>query len=336
MGLTSTTPLVLTSKVHGFFPGLAAGLALGVLLYLGAASLSLGKPLVETRGFSDMFARKVGIARNSDEPKILFVGGSSVDLGISAEIATAELNRTAVNFGLISPLGPEYILSKTKEVAVKGDFIVLALEYYCFDWTGSSRLWVDPLFVTYVVAEDPKYLLNLPRWDQLHILARVTPRHIATALLRRPPSSSSSIPMMNSFGDRTDNTPEARPWLAASSMKPIDQLVSGFSGIQRGFSVVSEFLEWARLNGVTVTATFPNVCRNPDYRPEVLAQVEDRIRGFYESLDVPVVGTLTGAMVAEEDCFDGPLHLLRDAVERRTRRLTKEIAEQFPSEFPRP
>ena len=308
-----------------FIAGLFAGLVIGIAVFAVLVSLAVGRPMVETRGFAASFQQKQEIADAIDQPKIIFVGGSSVDLGISAEQAERLLGRPAVNLGLISPLGAEYILDQTRKVAKPGDTVVLALEYHCYDWPGNSRLWLDPMFVQYVTAQDPDYINSLPLWYRANILARVSTPHLATSLLRKFPQRDSSAPRMNDHGDRTDNAPESRPVKADARSKPIDQLVEGLAESPKGFDAHTKFTTWAKDNGVRVIATFPNVGRNSTYGEDVLSRVEGQIVDFYRSLGVPVVGSLRGAMFDEEDCFDTPFHLIAPAVERRTRDLCEEL-----------
>ena len=102
-----------------FLTGLLAGSVIGIVAFAGLVSFAVGRPMVETQGFAASFGRKAEMAKKVEEPKILFVGGSSVDLGISAELASQILGKPVVNFGLISPLGPEYILKKAKKEVLR-------------------------------------------------------------------------------------------------------------------------------------------------------------------------------------------------------------------------
>ena len=309
-----------------FLVGLLVGGTIGSAVFAGLVSLAVGRPMVETQGFAKGFVYKTEIANKVVEPKILFVGGSSVDLGISAELASRILGKPAVNFGLISPLGPEYILKKAKEVARPGDLVVLALEYYCYDWPGVSELWLDPMFVQFVAAQDPGYLQGLSPWYRWNILARVSTQQLATVLLRNRPRKKSAIANMNEYGDRTDNTLEARPEQAAARRNPIDQLVKGLGENPKGLPAVAEFIEWANKNNVHVLATFPNIARNSEYKNPVVNGIERKLIEFYNSNGVPVVGTLRGTMFSEEDCYDTLYHLTSPAVERRTAELCQKIS----------
>lgn len=309
-----------------FLTGLLAGGVIGIAAFVGLVSLALGRPMVETQGFAASFGRKAEIAKKVEAPKILFVGGSSVDLGISAELASRILGKPAVNFGLISPLGPEYILRKAKEVARPGDLVVLALEYYCYDWPGVSELWLDPMFVQFVTAQDPGYIRELSPWHRWNILARVSTPQLATVLFRDCASKVSDSKNMNLSGDRTDNTPEARPEVAPDRVKPLDQLLEGLGKEPKGFSAVVEFLEWAKSNNVQVIATFPNIGINSEYKDSMLDGIERQLSEFYKAHGVPIVGSLRGAMFPEEDCYDTLYHLTTPAVERRTSELCQKIS----------
>jgi hypothetical protein len=318
-----------------FILGLLAGVAVGVAIFAGLVSLAVGRPLVETRGFAASFQQKQEIAEAVEQPKVIFAGGSSVDLGISAEQAERLLGRPAVNLGLISPLGAEYILDQTRKIAKPGDTVVLALEYHCYDWPGHSGLWLDPMFVQYVAAQDAEYLDSLPWWYRANILARVSTPHLATALLRKAPKGKAVTEEMNSHGDRMDNAPENRPAKAEARTQPIDQLLEGLGESPKGFGALTDFVAWAKDNRVGVIATFPNVGRNSTYQETVLSSVEEQIMDFYNSQRIPVVGSLRGAMFPEEDCFDTPFHLIAPAVERRTRELCESLKPVLPGATPR-
>jgi hypothetical protein len=221
-------------------------------------------------------------------------------------------------------LGAHYIFHKTKEIARPGDFVVISLEYHCYDWMGPS-LWLDPIFINYVTSQDGNYLDKLSPWNRWNILARVNTPQLANALLRGKRNSvveSSSEEAFNGQGDRISNSKNARPVECNERTKPVDQLVSGFSPNPKGFPAIRNFLKWAAESDVTVIATFPNVGQNSAYQFEKLNKIEKQIQDFYEAHGVPVAGTLAAAMFPEEDLFDSPFHLVQEAVLERTNKLT--------------
>jgi hypothetical protein len=95
-------------------------------------------------------------------------------------------------------------------------------------------------------------------------------------------------------------------------------LKDGYSAHPKGFPAVRDFCEWAKVHRVRVIATFPNIASNQAYKPEMLAQTERRLRDFYQTLDVPVVGSMEQATFPQSDCYDTLYHLVDDAVSKRT------------------
>ena len=308
-----------------FLAGLLTGGAIGIAVFAGFVSLAQGRPTVETRGIAAMAIRKAEIAQAKQTPKILFVGGSSVDLGISAERASQLLGMPAVNMGLIAPLGISYLTEQVKKIAKPEDIVVLALEYNLYNWAGNSELWLDPSFVKFVIAQDPGYLWELLLRYRWNILTRISTPHLATVLLRNRARDKPTIDNMNEYGDRTDNTLEARPEVAPQRVKPLSQLLEGLGKEPKGFPALVEFIKWAKNKNITVIATFPNISQNSEYRDSVLNGIEKQLTEFYQSNGVPIVGSLHGAMFPEEDCYDTLYHLTTPAVERRTRNLCKSL-----------
>ena len=182
------------------------------------------------------------------------------------------------------------------------------------------------MFIQFVTAQYPGYLRDLSPWYRWNILARISTPQLATVLLRNRACEKSAIKNMNEYGDRTDNTLEARPEVAPDRVQPLSQLLEGLGEAPRGFPALAEFIDWANKNNVHVLATFPNIARNSEYKDPVVNEIERKLIEFYNSKGVPVVGTLRGAMFPEEACYDTLYHLTTPAVERRTMELCQKIS----------
>jgi hypothetical protein len=190
------------------------------------------------------------------------------------------------------------------------------------------------MFVSFVTAQDSDYLDQLTFWNRANILARMSTSQLTTALLRRSKIQEQSFENMNEHGDFIGNSLEARPKIAPDRAKPLGHLKDGLGDNPKGFRSVENFVNWAKLNEINVIATFPNTARNQSYDDEMLARIEELLKVFYNSLGVPVVGSLQGAMFSEEDCFDSPNHLTAPAVERRTEALCEELNANFQNTLP--
>jgi hypothetical protein len=305
-----------------FITGILLGLLLGVAaegILVGAAIR--GRPIPSTDGLAAGFAYKQHLADTTQGPKILFVGGSSVDLGISAKQATQELGIPCINYGFMVPMGLDYILHLARKAAKPGDTVVLVIEYNLYDWPGHSTAWLDPMYVRYVSSQDDGYLRTLPLSDQGQVLSHISDIQILDALFRSSAKNALDVDssgFRNAFGDRTDNTRKARPLEATWRSRPLQILKDGYSAHPKGFPAVRDFCEWAKVHRVRVIATFPNIASNQAYKPEMLAQTERRLRDFYQTLDVPVVGSMEQATFPQSDCYDTLYHLVDDAVSKRT------------------
>jgi hypothetical protein len=316
----------------GFFMGLVGGCLLGGGLFFGAAFGLAGTPTMITAGPASIVAAKRMILAEPVGPKIILVGGSSVDLGISARRIEEQTGIPCRNFGLWVPLGIEFMLDQVRASAHQGDTVVLALEFELCDWPGTSRLWADPQFLPLVFSQEADFLKTRPLEDRLGLGLRLPLTWPLEAILRRacPPSPPAAATdgrkNMNAWGDRTDNTRTPRAALPPKVVQPSPELAEGFSVSPKGFPTLSRFCAYARTNGITVVATFPNLARNPAYNRQAARETRARLQAFYRELGVPFVGTFDDAQFPPEDCYDSMYHLFADAVIRRTDRLAGQLA----------
>ena len=78
--------------------------------------------------FLGEFDNKVERLQNTDGPKVILVGGSSVAFGVDAELLEQTLGMPVINFGLYSMLGTKTMLDYSKSGIDEGDIIVIAPE----------------------------------------------------------------------------------------------------------------------------------------------------------------------------------------------------------------
>ena len=78
--------------------------------------------------FLGEFDNKVERLQNTDGPKVILVGGSSVAFGVDAELLEQTLGMPVINFGLYATLGTKTMLDYSKSGIDEGDIIVIAPE----------------------------------------------------------------------------------------------------------------------------------------------------------------------------------------------------------------
>jgi len=92
-----------------------------------------------------------------ESPRIIFVGGSSVNTGLNGQIIKDSLGLNPINAGLHAGLGLKYMLDNTYQYVKKGDIVVVAPEYLHFQLTYN---WVsEELFEVFMKLDRSKISL---------------------------------------------------------------------------------------------------------------------------------------------------------------------------------
>ncbi|MEO0532327.1 MAG: hypothetical protein AAF215_00460 [Cyanobacteria bacterium P01_A01_bin.123] len=86
----------------------------------------LGGELSWLRG---MYQRKVALAQEIDQPKLIVTGGSGAHYTINAQLMEAELDMPVINLGIDGPVGLDVILPSVLEQVNEGDTVLLIPEY---------------------------------------------------------------------------------------------------------------------------------------------------------------------------------------------------------------
>lgn len=79
--------------------------------------------------YQSVIQRKYDKLVNTDEPKIIIVGGSNAGFGIDIKILEEKTGYAAVNMGLHAGFGPLFNTEIVKKHVDKGDILILAYEY---------------------------------------------------------------------------------------------------------------------------------------------------------------------------------------------------------------
>lgn len=306
-----------------FMVGFVVGLSLTLGVFYWLFLLQMGVPTSSSQWSWAINAKKYQLAEAAGSPKLLLVGGSSVLFGLRARDIQAKTGVATVNMGTHFALGSEYILHLARKVTHPGDTVLLAFEYEAY--ADQHR---DELFYDYLLARDPDYFKALPLYQRVQ-----TAMFISSSRLQRGLSSRNKpfapayffpydIGQINEFGDlfgvTQDLRPAGQPCLASSSRI---LAVQGVSLKSRGFSILADFIGWARQNRIRVLATFPSICHRQEYESPAARRVIHDIEDFYVSQGVPVVGTAEEAMLPADLCFDTFYHSTEKGAEERTLRL---------------
>jgi len=317
-----------------FFFGILSGVILASFFYFLLFYLTLGSPVRGTSEWGALVKYKLDQGGSIKSPKLLLIGGSSVAYGLSAKEISSYLGINCYNFGFWGNLGIEYMLWNAKKTLKPGDTVLLCPEYEILDWPGYGVNWIDEKFTRFVASTDPDYVKRLPLKHQIELAFSVSPESILSGL--RAWFNSTCFEEhpgigLNQYGDTIINKAQNRPkgW---ESMPPSQAFISGLSDYPKGFYSIAEFAKWAKINNITLLASFPNLRKDDAYSQQRIEHLEKIITVFYIKNKIQVIGSLKAAMMDPECFFDTHYHLTDLYAIKRTRLLIPEIKKQLKTD----
>lgn len=315
-----------------FFAGLAAGFLLAMGITGGAFYLNLGVHSVTSKWTFDITQKKRLLARQTQPPRLLLVGGSATLFGLSARELERQTGCRTLNLGTHAALGTAYLLRETRQLAKPGDTVLLVLEYELYYSGILTPRGTDPLLVDYIVARAPDFFRDLSLIEQWNVFMLTPNQRLIQGLKNRkrreaPEQSAAvySVNRINDWGDQMGHTEAERARHAGSSKYRASFFGREVDKQPVGFPVIADFCAWAKTNQVRVLATFPNLMDDPSYHNAVARQRVAQIAAFYSALGVPVVGDYTETLLSADQFFDTIYHLTEKAAAERTCRLAAEL-----------
>ena len=315
-----------------FFAGLGAGLVLIFGLTVAAFWLNLGARTVTSGWAADINQKKRLLADQVAGPKLLLVGGSATLFGISAREIQSQTGCPTINLGTHAALGNAYILHYAQTVAKPGDTVLLALEYELYNYGKIERAWADVLLLDFIVARDPAFFHTLSPLEKWNVFMLTSNDRLVRGLKsrfrhHRPPGGMGvyTLENINEWGDQTHHIQAARSEQRDSITAMRSALAYGLPERPFGFPLIASFCAWAATNHIRVLATFPNLCDQPEYHSPTAQKMAEKIRAFFATLQVPVIGDYTNSLLPPDDFFDTNSHLTEEAARARTQRLVAQL-----------
>jgi len=132
------------------------------------ASLFLITPIPYEQSLS-LIIDKYNILKNAcrkDQPAIIFLGGSSVLVGIDCNLIKRELNYNPVNMGVFAGFSIPLLMNLTEKCVRKNDIVVLTPEYdglfYFHQKSIETRKWTLAVDPSFALANVYKFPVNIP------------------------------------------------------------------------------------------------------------------------------------------------------------------------------
>jgi hypothetical protein len=111
----------------------------------------------------------------SENPKVLFVGGSNVLFGVDSKQFSQSTGIPSINFGCAAGMGPELILDLISNHLSSEDLVVMNWEYEHFHFERSGL--VDLTYLNLLMSYQHEFKGKLPFFDQRHLSLSVPFSH---------------------------------------------------------------------------------------------------------------------------------------------------------------
>jgi hypothetical protein len=312
-----------TYRLAGFF----SVQALVSLVFLSPYLLKYDQLVAQ--GFMAASADKQALLRNQKQPRLVWVGGSSVAYGVNSAYVAEKLNHRPVNMGLHAGIGAPYMLNEVEAGLQPGDVVVISLEYENFEdiLPGAKDIYdvveARPQNLQFVPIEYAPTMLDKGFVFMGGVLRRSMVA-LTSNIERKPYYRRDSF---NEFGDVVAHY--GVPNLSEKVTTDTKTFKFTDDDVQRVVNQLNAFNARCRAKNIQVFFAYaPLVGRLVETsRPEI-----DKIQAaFSKSLQFPVLDTPEEVGYLDEYYFDTRYHLDKRGSQKRAEHLVEKLSKYLPS-----
>jgi len=300
-----------------FLSIVAVVFGMGLLCNVALSAWNFGRLTASAKGLCSLIDSKVTAASQVAGSKLLFIGGSNLHEGLSAQRISETIAVPSFNFGLQAGLGLRLILFEAKKVLRPGDTAILVLEYSHYVDDRWNEVSSDVLFGC-----GEEYFRQMGTLEKVEALLSLTPFRAFDVLApdntttqdRRTPTSEERA-ARGRYGDRASSEPDVMDDATRRRLQLYQPMPISIRTDAEGPRALAAFIDWARSHDIKVVATWPNTIYFPAYG---FASGFLDIANFYKDLGVPVIGKPQDAMYPTDLFHDTQYHLNSTGISRRT------------------
>jgi len=151
-------------------------------IYVTVFLVQLGVPTTAEYWLHDAQVVKDYLLKTQTEnKKVLIVGGSSVWFGIDAGELEKTLGVTSINLGLHAMLPLDRLIKQVGPALRRGDTVIMPLEYEYYTFDTPYTDW----YVNQIMAEDAASFWNLNGFEKVRFVIAVPPTRVLEGLLTK-------------------------------------------------------------------------------------------------------------------------------------------------------
>ncbi len=271
---------------------------------------------------------KQELLRETGQPRIVFIGGSSLAFGLDSRMIRERTGFNTVNMGLHGGLGPLYYVNEVKPHLREGDILILILEYEFY--TGlyfDGRTTLNELTIFYpraVLYFSPEhfgsFFGNLP----------ITFQRRLRGLMTEPGKKDAYTYVRSGFNEHGDYVKHLGVPPKIESTYPV--LVDEID--KRVVDLIKDLREFCGEKGVPLFLSFPPIMVQETYPGHIQAySTGDDVKKMFEEffleeikpLDIETIGRPGDFVYPVEYFFDTIYHLNETGRRVRTEKLIVEM-----------
>lgn len=266
------------------------------------------KPYFIYNSVADKHAR----LRSLGSPKLVFVGGSSLALGLDSELIERRTGIPVVNMAVNGGFGLRYMLDEVEGSLGPGDIVVLAPEYD--HWYGN--LLDGGLNMLWALRAEPRTLTSLSSANQYVNLIKHTPEFMQGKFLELLPGRPNPVynrEGFNRYGDFVNHLglPPHTP------LNGMDRIADEPFNPETA-TTLRQFVSRAGQRGASVLYTFPPLADSQFELADNRASIDQVVAHLSEVPGIMVIGQPVDFVFPDELFFDTIYHLNAEGRARRS------------------
>ncbi|MFT3795775.1 hypothetical protein [Flavobacterium sp.] len=267
---------------------------------------------------------KDSLLDNVAKPRIIFIAGSSMSLGLNSQIFVDSLHMNPINTGIHGGLGAFYMMDDAADRIKAGDIVVMAPEYHQF--YGNFAYGGEELLRAAFDTSSPRLLLNL-RWEQFKKMYGFVPKYSISKFLPNQyfaltKNDFYSKDAFNKYGDAVLHYGKT-----FEHEIPIFKNIDGGEFNKELIAAISEFNKIVKAKGATFYLSYPPFQR-ASY-DNCLKQIKEVDKALHTIPNLTILGTPERYAMDQNLIFDTPYHLNKVGVDLRSTRLYEDVKKQM-------
>ena len=258
---------------------------------------------------------------NVKGPRIIFIAGSSMTLGLNGQVFVDSLHLNPINTAINGQIGLFYLLDNIRKYIQPGDIVVVSTEYHQFygDFSDGNIELLRVIFdnsepLEYLKLRKKQILKTYPHIPS-YSMSKFLPNQYFNLKERDNYYTKDAF---NAYGDGVLH------W-GLTYDRPIDI----FKSIEGGYfrhdlvDAIVKFNEFVKSKGAVMYISFP------PFEDTSFDNCKDQIHYLERELrrhKLPILGTPERFKMTDDMIFDTAYHLNKKGVDRRTELLRQDIA----------